>query len=754
SSSFPLFDEETGSLTAFSTLEDVIPMTDENGDPVYVLPGVQGMEFRYKTTLRTLLPDGTCTDAHELPMPEGHRFYKGGISEYGVWYISYDMSAALNDPERNALNLMMPDGKEHRSVFLPEIFANPVDANTLTRTDIALFSDGTLAAGFGLEIAVLDRDLNRLYSVAVDGEVEKLTACEDGGIWILTGPSSMRKIWTLSAGKDRPVLFADLNGSTDQIFFGPGADYYGLDRKGIYAVRDGKSVYLMDRQNSGLTGTVFPVEAAAPEVFVLDVITDSEEAEKTVSLYRRAEDIDLSTVKVIEIATTLFSIPQEMELKISKYNREHPETRVVVTQAVDGDVPFEERFDRLCFSLANGFYKPDIILAINNANPPKLFDTILAKHLYRDLTPFLEKDPDVRLDDLFGMVRAYFTDEDGGLWGISPTFRIYTPTGRSDILGKYAKKGSWTLDEELVFLGSLPKGKVGIHELTQANWQRILLGPSGFNRWIDYDAGECHFDREDFGKLLRYLSTLPKDYDEYVRKAGLWAGMSNSDIYSYYPPFQDGDIALIDGYIDGVLTYYNLGERFGTTEGGAELCHIGFPTEDGRDTLEFSTDSVCILTSFCSDPDAAWDVIRSLFGDPESMGEINGDVNAIFYNYTFSALKSVFDSQAKVFDSYYIEQKPLSGTDTLTASVLPRAPGSTPTAPKNGKVKVFDREFIENLRSLLDGAACSPYINYTPPEIEAIILEEISAYLGGGADTDSCVKHIQSRVSIWLAEHR
>ena len=25
--------------------------------------------------------------------------------------------------------------------------------------------------------------------------------------------------------------------------------------------------------------------------------------------------------------------------------------------------------------------------------------------------------------------------------------------------------------------------------------------------------------------------------------------------------------------------------------------------------------------------------------------------------------------------------------------------------------------------------------------------------LGGGADADSCVKHIQSRVGIWLAEH-
>ena len=374
-SSYPLYDGETGSLTAFSTFEDLVPMTDENGDPVYVQPDTQGIELVYTTTLRTLLPDGTCADAVELPMPEGHRFYKGGIAENGVWYITYNMSAAANDPDRYALNRTERDGGEHRSIPGSAIFANPADAENLTRIEAALFPDGTLAAGLGIEVAVLDRDLNRLYSVAADGEIEKLAALEDGGIRVLTGPSQERKLWTLGAGEDRLTLFAYLNGSTNHIFFGPGADYYGLDREGIYAVRGEETVRLLNRQNSGLSGTVFPIEAAAPEVFVLDVISDTGEDDPSISLYRRSEDIDLSSVKVIEIATTLFSISQELELKISKYNREHPETRVVVTVAADGNVPFEERHDRLCFSLANGFYKPDILLSNNNT---KVIDTVLS----------------------------------------------------------------------------------------------------------------------------------------------------------------------------------------------------------------------------------------------------------------------------------------------------------------------------------------------------------------------------------------
>ena len=55
---------------------------------------------------------------------------------------------------------------------------------------------------------------------------------------------------------------------------------------------------------------------------------------------------------------------------------------------------------------------------------------------------------------------------------------------------------------------------------------------------------------------------------------------------------------------------------------------------------------------------------------------------------------------------------------------------------------------------LLDGASCTPYVNYTPSEIEDIIFEEVSAYLAGGANAEKCVKNIQSRVSIWLAEHK
>ena len=61
---------------------------------------------------------------------------------------------------------------------------------------------------------------------------------------------------------------------------------------------------------------------------------------------------------------------------------------------------------------------------------------------------------------------------------------------------------------------------------------------------------------------------------------------------------------------------------------------------------------------------------------------------------------------------------------------------------------------VKKIRDFLDGASCTPYVDYTPGQIEEIVTEEISAFLGGGADADRCVRNIQSRVKIWLAEHR
>jgi hypothetical protein len=647
------------------------------------------------------------------------------------------------------------DGSEYRCVSAAGLFGNAVNDNGLFNLKAAVFPDGTMIAAAGTELAVLDEKMERLYSVVSDGAVVSLSAArEDGGCLFLAGQLPSFTIWRLGAGERQPELYAGLTDYIGSVIFGPGADYYLADSEGIRAVTGEDSVLVLDRQNSAIQQTVALIGAVAPGVFVfVDLMSEPEEDAGTVTLYRRADDVDLSSVKVIEVANAMFGKNRDIEEKITKFNREHPEMRVVLTDVLDDGESTDTIFDRLCFNIGNEFYKPDIVLANNGR---KIVDLMIDKKLYRDLTPYLENDPEVRLDDLFGMVRSYFTDRDGGLWGISPTFYFRALTGRSDVLGQTAQKGSWTLDETLGFLESRPKGTVGIENLTQENWTTFLLGPEGFGRWIDYDAGTCRFDRADFGRMLRYLKTLPKDYDEFMRRAGFWAGMSTDERYSDYAPYRDGTIALQSAWYQSVYGVCELKDRFGTTEKGSpDLVCVGYPSDDGNDALRFTAQNVCIITSFCSDPDAAWELIRTFFDDPVGYGGVSGDAMAVLYADAFPALRSAYDRQAEVLGQYYMTQVKEPGNSywSVTMQPLP-ADGSAPVQPKNGRAIVFDRELTDGIRSLLDGASVTPYVNCTPPEIEEIVFEEVSAYLAGGSDADQCVKYIQSRVSIWLAENK
>ena len=72
---------------------------------------------------------------------------------------------------------------------------------------------------------------------------------------------------------------------------------------------------------------------------------------------------------------------------------------------------------------------------------------------------------------------------------------------------------------------------------------------------------------------------------------------------------------------------------------------------------------------------------------------------------------------------------------------------------KPGVIDYFDPEDAEVLKSLFDSAG-TPAALSLPDEVAAIIAEELSAYDAGAASADECAKVIQSRVSLWLAEHR
>ena len=346
----PLYDAGCGTLTAFSRFVKDVPVLDDNGDPVEVIPGLPMTQYTENTTLRTLRPDGTCIRTVELPMPDGHQFHHGGISENGVWYLTYAATPIPGQEREFTLACMNLDGSDRRSVPAAGVFGGETDDNMLFNLRASVLPDGSMIAAADNELAVLDRDLNRQYSVAAESAIVALSSTrEDGSCLFLTGQIPAFKIWRLGAGERKPELFADLADYIGSVVFGSGADYYLMDREGIRAVTGEESVPVLNRQNSALSENMYLIGAVAPNVFVFTELMASDESDG-ITLYRRGDDIDLSSVKVIEVANAMYGTNRDIEEKIAKFNREHPDMRVVLTDVLDENVDPDERFDRLCFN--------------------------------------------------------------------------------------------------------------------------------------------------------------------------------------------------------------------------------------------------------------------------------------------------------------------------------------------------------------------------------------------------------------------
>lgn len=65
-----------------------------------------------------------------------------------------------------------------------------------------------------------------------------------------------------------------------------------------------------------------------------------------------------------------------------------------------------------------------------------------------------------------------------------------------------------------------------------------------------------------------------------------------------------------------------------------------------------------------------------------------------------------------------------------------------------------DESDIAHIRNLLDEDIGTPLLGGISEDIREIIREEISAFLGGIGNAESCARTNQSRASIWLAEHK
>lgn len=390
--------------------------------------------------------------------------------------------------------------------------------------------------------------------------------------------------------------------------------------------------------------------------------------------------------------------------------------------------------EKLALDLTTGRIKPDVIIAAKGTN--KVAETVMEKGLYRDLTPYLEKDPHINLDNVFGTVLESFTTTDGKIWGISDVMAAEALLGNNALLGDLAEKPGWTVGQMLDYAESLPDD-VMLMDVTQEMGQSLLLGENGYLSFVDLTAGTCSFDSPDFLRWLKFLDALPVGA-EYVRTSPL-AQVEPEEQYQFY---HNNKIALQE------LAYFNLYSmiRDPIVFGTKDYTRIGFAGAEGTVSDLFFSETFMIGKDSAA-PDLAWEFVAACMepvrypdGRPTGGG-------------TIPVLKDVFDELCEeYYDSYIIGY--FSGGGGIAEKDPELPPLTSETLDKPGYVFEFTEEDAARLKEDLDSRHVTRIAERLPSEVREIVEEEISAFLGGKSTAETCASAIQSRVSIWLAEHR
>ncbi len=552
--------------------------------------------------------------------------------------------------------------------------------------DGTLWAEGYFAEGYG--IAEIDRETQNLGEIRLlpDGAKE-VTAAGDS-LYYIAGDGIYRlnvpKKGTPTGEKSADFLNSDID--PDSV---------------LLLMSDGDTVFLSEPDANGKYRPV---------------------------LCRRAADVDLSAVTVIELAHSS-PLPICVRSSITAFNRANPDMRVVVkdyTAYSTNDDPWGGA-RQLAFELSAGTARPDLVVG-----DPETDDILwlLRQGAFVDLRSYLRSDDRVREDNVFGCVKTTYSTAEGELFALPLYFEVSTLIGAPEVLGPWAGRESWTFGDLLDFAAGLPEDASLAENLNVERAEFTLLGAAGYGQFVDRKRGICSFDSPDFIRWLDFLASLPT-----FEKMRRFSDDENTERRL------TGKVALARADWNDVDSYIARRAVFGTEE----TALIGYPTAGPCGTA-VEADTVFMIPSFSENPDAGWAFIRSCFIDAEE-----GFGWDWWTHSGFPTLKTTFDRYAQ---SYY---------NTVFARYYSGSGGSFPYDPENppsagdlrepGILARFTEEDAAKMKTMLDEIGM-PAVNGVPAEIAEIVEEEISVFLGGASSAEDCAKKIQSRAGIWLSEHQ
>ncbi len=735
----PYYNEETGETTMLCTHSYDSGETDEEGNYIYVRD----------TLLVTLTSSGTMAGETKVELREENHIDSGVLTADKLYFTTNEYNDETGEDFYYVSVYNCTDGTLTRSEEISRMFTETEEgAPWFYINCMAVDRDGDIYLNSEQEVLVLGTDFVKKFSVMASSWINNMVTSADGTVYAEgyfgeDGQSFVPIDKTTKAFGGALALPDSIR--ANQYFFGKGYDIYYTDQNdiGLYGYNfpedgtDGEGVLLFNFANSDLYADNIDLAKIVDPDHVILYERDAATYKRCTMLYSRSADVDLSQLRVLEIAFA--ESDYDLASQIVQFNKANDGVRIVAKDygVYRTDEDYEAGYKKLAQDIVNGLYQPDIVTAVNTSND--VIEQIYANGLYTDLYSFIDTGEKVRRDDLLGCVKRTFETEDGQLWTIGRSVTVRTLVGPASLLGE---RNGWTLSEMVEFAQSLPEGTYLMDHLTQERAAYEMLGSNGYGMFVDLENHTCDFETEDFLNYLRYLNSLPAGNTASSR-AEAEAAASGGNSEEKYLLYHNGQIALREEYYYGINTWVREEAWFNTPD----VVRIGYPTADGASNGTAVDTAPYIITSFCEYPAEAWAFLESLLAPEDTDDMYRSGRDGI------PALKSQLMKLCEEYYTYLFEVD-IDGNGMSWGPYNPEYDDLDAPMSEPGYRTFFTEEDAAELFDWLDNKIGCPVTETVDEEITDIVNEEITSYLGGAKTAEDCARIIQSRVSIWLAEHQ
>lgn len=592
-----------------------------------------------------------------------------------------------------------------------------------------LDEQGNLVASREGGILAFKPDGSLAYQIDFDGWVYSMAKLKDGRVGVYaydTSATDYSKAMALriidsAAGSfesktytlARDVYEVISGGGDYDLYYSSGTHFYG------YKLAEESAEMLFDWISCDVNNNALQLVSVREDGVVEGFIGNyDEDADDSSFEYVSVSKVPYDAVPHKEsLSMAVMYLDYHTQQAIIDFNRSNEKYRVDVRDysEYNSEDDYSAGLTKLTTEIMAG-NMPDI-LSVAESIP---YRQLAAKGLLEDLYPYIDADEQLSRGDFFPNVLSAM-GLDGKLYAACAGFAVNTAVGASSVVGDTP---GWTYDDYYAALATMPEGCDGFDIGVDRDTMLEACLALDMTDYVDWAAGTCNFDSEDFVKVLDFCKPFP-DASYY----------ENYEYTAEDSPAQGKQMLCVATFSSTDFFYMDYDKVFG----GQATC-IGFPTNKGVGNTLAMLESYA-MSSSCHNKEAAWQLLRGFLTEEYQMEG----------NYLPTNQKTFEKQLEKAMEVEY--EKDANGNYLLdeNGERIPVSRGSVYDGMETYNIYATTPRQAQMLRDVI--ASATKMMDYDTSIIN-IVKEEAAAYFAGQKTAQEVCKLIQSKVNIYINEQK